>query len=172
MSEPVLELDTKEWDDLLEKMVSNLKRAQALLKTAALAYGFADIIDHFSEERGPDGGWTPRSPITQFRYAMIQSGQWRPPKGMRQGSFRPSNKLLQLTGAMRMEMLPKAGAAHIALEGGDAVRLFNNAAYSGRQNDGGGGIPARPFMWLSEEAQDKMLDTIAKIIMEDQQEGL
>lgn len=168
MSEAVLELDTAEWDDLMQKLVSNMKRAQAFLKVAAQAFAFQDIDQHFRDEEGPDGPWAPRAEATQRRYAMIQSGQWRPPKGMRSGSFSPTNKVLQLTGFMRQATLP----GNIEKVGSDAVRIFNNAIYSRRHNEGTDGMPKREFMWVSEAVQDKMLDTVMQLVLEDQSEGL
>jgi phage gpG-like protein len=166
LSKADIEIDTSEWDSFLSKMVVNLKRAQVHLKVAAQAFAFQDIIAHFRDEEGPEGKWAPRSQETQRRYAMIQSGQWRPPKGARAGSFTPTNKLLQLTGDMRKSLMPTEGG--IKNVGSDAVMLFSNAEYSGRHDMGGGGIPARPFMWLSDATEEKMANTVLQLILEDQ----
>jgi hypothetical protein len=163
VSEADIEIDIKEWDGLFALISSNLKRAQKILKVAVQAFAFQDIIEHFRNEEGPDGKWSPRSPATQHRYAMINSGQWRPPKGMKAGSFNPSNKLLQLTGFLRQSIIP----TNIKNEGNDGVRLFATAKYSGRHNDGTGGMPKRSFMWASESAQEKMVNMIAQMVMEE-----
>ncbi len=169
MSENVVELDMTEWDVFLSKTAVNFKRAQAHLRVAAQAFAFQDIISHFRDEQGPDGAWAPRSGTTQARYAMIQSGQWKPPRGARAGSFNPTNKLLQLTGNLRKSLLPTEG--EIKNIGSDGVMLFSNTEYSGRHDRGGGGIPARPFMWLSEQVQEKMVNTVLQLILEDDGPG-
>src|SRR5688572_12420008 len=125
-------------------MVSNLKRAQAHLRVAAQAFAFQDIDAHFRDEMGPTGKWRARAAETQFRYSMVASGQWRPPKGSRAGSFSPSNKILQMTGDLRQETLPQ----NIEDVGGDGIRIFNSSIYGRRHNLGGDGVPAREFMWL------------------------
>ena len=50
--------------------------------------------------------------------------------------------------------------------GRDSISIFANAPYAGRHDEGGDGTPARPFMWLSDEAQDKMVDAVLTLAME------
>lgn len=157
MSETVVELDTAEWDRFLEAVTMNLGRAQAILRVAAQAYAFQDIIQHFADESGPDGAWKPWSDVTR---AIYEKKGWS------------GNKLLQATGKLRQSLLP--GQGKIADEGSDAVRLFSNVEYSAIHNYGGpfmawgrpAVMPKREFMWLSDDVQDKMLNTIAQMILE------
>lgn len=158
MSDTVVELDTTEWDGLLEKMTSNLAKAQAILRMAAQAFAFQDIIQHFADESGPDGRWPDWSPATQAIYAQRGWG---------------GNKLLQATGKLRQSLLP--GQGKITEEGRDAVRLFSNVEYSALHNYGGpflawgkypARMPQREFMWLSDDVQDKIVSTVAQLILE------
>lgn len=162
MSENRVVLDTKEWDQFFAGVTGKLKDVAGLLMSAASLFAFKDIIEHFSREEGPDGAWPKRSSATQQAYAKIAAGIWQPPKGMRAGSFNPSNKLLQLTGNLRQSINP----TNMSRRGQDSINIFANAPYAGRHDEGGGGIPARPFMWLSDEVQDKMLDAILTMAME------
>lgn len=162
-TEASVTLDTQEWDGFLSALVKNLKRAQDALMVASEAYAFQDIIEHFRLEKGPDGAWPRRAPATDFRYLMIQIGQWKAPQGMRKGSFSPTNKLLQLTGHLRMSFLQNRD---IRKHGRDAVAIYANAKYAARHNFGRG-VPKREFMWLSDTAQQKVVEAVAQIVMED-----
>lgn len=150
MSEITVDLDISEWEDFLGKLSRNVKKAQSVLFVAAQAYAFQDIIQHFSDESGPNGKWPDWSPATQKAYAA---------KGW------SGNKILQATGRLRQSLLPGRGG--IRKEGSDAVRLFTNIVYGARHNYGGGGIPQREFMWISDAAQEKMASTVAQMILEE-----
>jgi phage gpG-like protein len=45
--------------------------------------------------------------------------------------------------------------------GDDEIMVSTNVPYARRQNDGGGGIPARPFMGLSQENIAETKDLVA-----------
>lgn len=162
MSQVTLKLDTAEWDAIMGRLFKNLGKAQAVMRVAAQAVAFADIIDHFAKEEGPAGKWPARSAATQHRYEMIASGQWVPPRGTPRGAFRASNKLLQLTGHLRQSIMP----TNVEKAGADGIRIFANAKYSARHDQGGGGTPQRQFMWLSGTAQTKMAEMIVKLFLE------
>lgn len=164
MSDTKVVLDTKEWDKFISGVTGKLADVAGLLMTAANLFAFKDIIDHFSKEEGPNGSWPKRSPATQEAYAKIAAGIWNAPKRMRAGSFSPTNKLLQLTGNLRQSINP----GNMERAGKNSIVIFANAPYAGRHDAGGGGIPARPFMWLSDKVQDKMLDAIMELAMEGQ----
>jgi len=161
VSETKVILETREWDTFIAKVSGKLKDTGKLLSTVASLFAFKDIMDHFQQEEGPDSKWQRRSPSTQEAYSKIAAGIWKPPKGMRAGSFSPTNKLLQLTGNLRQSINPGT-----MKQSSDSVTIFANAPYSAVHQEGGGGIPARPFMWLSDDAQDKMLDAMMTLIAE------
>lgn len=156
-------LETEEWSEWIKTTFAKLENVQALLQAAAQAFAFQDIIEHFRKEEGPAGKWKPRSDSTQAKYAKIQAGLWKPPRGARRGSFSPTNKLLQLTGNLRQSVLP----TNVEPVGRSSLRIFANAPYSAVHDVGGRAIPARPFMWLSDTAQEKMVDAIAQMVMEE-----
>lgn len=160
--EAVIELDTSLWDTFLKEVLGRAARPIQLLRAAAEAFAFQDIIDHFRTETGPGGRWPARAQSTQFAYAMIQSGQWKAPRGYQSGSFNPTNKLLQLTGFLRQSIVPQ----NITDVGRDGIKLFSTDPKSGAHDRGGTNLPQREFMWLSENVQQKMADAIAQMLLE------
>lgn len=163
MADNVVKLDTREWDKFLSGLVKNVGDATATLLTLSKIHGFADIIDHFAREEGPDGRWKKRASSTQQRYARIMRGELRPPTGIARNAFNPSNKLLQLTGNLRQSLIPSRGGARKREK--NTVELFTPVVYAGVHQYGYKNIPARPFMWLSEQAGEKIIrDLIASIL--------
>ena len=154
-------LDTSEWTKWINGTAGKLKDVGKLLASAASLFAFKDIVEHFSKEEGPNGSWQKRSPATQIAYGKIAAGLWAPPRGMRAGSFSPSNKLLQLTGNLRQSI----GPGNMTVKR-DSVTIFANAPYSAVHDEGGKNMPARPFMWLNDDVQEKMLDVILTMATE------
>ena len=60
-----------------------------------------------------------------------------------------------MTGKLRNSILPMNVKSKLAANG---IVVFSNVKYSATHDygDDGRNIPARPFMWLSDEAQEKM----------------
>lgn len=164
MADNHVTLDTREWDKFLAGVVKNIGDATATLLTLSKIHGFADIIDHFAREEGPSGRWKRRKASTQQRYARIQSGELRPPAGIARAAFSPSNKLLQLTGNLRQSLLPARGGAKKRQK--NTVELFTPVVYAGVHQYGYKNIPARPFMWLSEPAGEKIINDLIASILE------
>lgn len=162
MSETEVVLDMSNWDTFMAEMFGRIQRPLQLLKAAAEAFAFQDIIEHFRNEEGPSGHWPARAESTQRAYAMIQSGQWKPPSGYSAGSFSPSNKLLQLTGFLRQSIVPQNTTPY----GRDAIKIFSTDKKSGAHDAGTRNIPQRQFMWLSDNVQEKMASAIAQMIIE------
>lgn len=157
MSEATVELDVSEWDGFLDKVAANVARAQAIMALSAQTYAFQDIIQHFSDESGPEGAWKGWADSTR---AIYNAKGWG------------GNKILQATGKLRQSLLP--GQGRVEDEGSDAIRLFSNVEYSAIHNYGGpfmawgkpAMMPKRTFMWLSEDVQDKMVNMIAQLMLE------
>jgi phage gpG-like protein len=158
MSETTIELDTTKWDALLQRLANNVKRSQKILRVAAQAFAFQDIIDHFKNEESPDGRWKAWAEPTRRIYEKLG---WL------------GNKILQAKGYLRQSLMP--GRGKIANHGTDGLRLFTNMEYSGIHNYGGpfrafgkypATMPKREFMWLSEGAKQKMVDMVAQLIIE------
>lgn len=141
-----VELDTKEWNDFLSKMKGKLGDISKYLIAGANTFGFSDVIDHFSKEEGPDGGWKDRKDLTNKRYDIMG------------GSHRSSNKLLQLTGRLRGSLLPNAG--QVRRKDKLSVEMVTNVEYAHRHDAGTFGMPKREFLWLSDKAKGLMLDLI------------
>lgn len=156
MSSVTLELDTKDWDRFLSAISSKMNMATDKLLALSKVYGFQDIIKHFAEEQGPDSPWKKRAESTQERYRRIGAGELSPPKGTPRAAYNPTNKLLQLTGTLRQSVSPASGRGQ--KRGRGVVELFTNVEYASIHEMGEGHIPARPFMWMSDDAIEKVAD--------------
>ena len=164
MAEPTVVLDLGEWQKFLTGVLGKMRDATATLLTLSKIHGFADIIQHFRDESGPDGRWPKRAPSTQERYRRIMTGELRPPPGAHRASFNPSNKLLQLTGALRQSITPTRGQGR--KRGKNTVELFTEIQYAGVHQYGHRNIPARPFMWLSDPAKGKIVNDLLMYLVE------
>ena len=148
MTQAAVEFDTREWDRFLKGVSKNYARARDILKETAKIFAFQDIFDHFRKEEGPDGAWAEWADSTKVRYAFLGLS---------------GNKKLQNTGNMRQATSP----ALMRNEGADAVAVINNAPYANRHDQGFGRTPARPFMWLSESAHEKMAKAMLQMLLEE-----
>lgn len=157
-----IEFDDSQWKAFLTGLQNKINKADKLLEVAFMTHGFADIIDHFRAESGPDTIWPERAESTQIAYQKISSGQWQAPRGAAAGAYDPGNLLLQLTGKLRKSLLRNPQA--IKKIGKDAIKVFSNVEYSGR-HDRGEGVPKREFMWLSDRAKERMAVTILDLML-------
>ena len=162
MSEYNVEIDLTAWQRMLNSFQRNGTRAVEILRAVFNTIGFSDIISHFEREEGPDGKWAKRAPTTQKLYAMIQEGRRSPPQGYPRAAFNPSNKILQLTGALRNSILP-TNTKRISNE---AILIFSNSTYGGKHDRGEAGMKKRPFMWFGQDALDKMAASSIQIYAE------
>jgi len=158
--------DDSGWQKVIANLKHRARQPAAYLKRLADTIGFADIIDHFEQEEGPQGKWVPWSPL----YAMQRNKQGRSGARRRRqiaaGIPPTGGKILQMTGHLRQSLLP--GRAHSQIVSSNAVRLFSNVAYSGAHQYGNPlkHLPARPFMWISSGAKDAITKALTKIITE------
>jgi len=148
-------LDDREWRRFFREILSKMKNRANILKTAFSIYGIRDIVDHFDKERGPKGKWKKRSPITQMQYARLNK---------KHKKYNPSNKLLQLTGALRQSILP----SNVKKISKDEILVFSNVEYSAMHDLGSRkrNLPQREFMWLSKPAISRIQKTIMRIVAE------
>lgn len=165
MAEAVVTLDMSEWQKFLGGIVKRIGDATDVLLSLSKIHGFADIVKHFSDESGPTQQWVSRKESTQQRYQRIMSGQLRPPRGIARAAFNPSNKLLQLTGNLRQSITPSRGQA--SKKGKNTVELFTTVQYAGVHQYGHKHIPARPFMWLSQGAQENIVRDLLNYLVEE-----
>jgi phage gpG-like protein len=163
--QPVIKLDDSEVRKYLQKITDKLRNPAKLLMPIVAAFGLKDIDSHFKNESGPDGKWKERSDWTQQYYEKIRSGAYRPPAGQSRALYNPANRILQMTGALRESFVP----GNVSEHGKNAVKVVSNIDYSKIHDQGGkkgkATIPARPFMWMSDNAMKLMaralLDAIA-----------
>lgn len=114
---------------------------------------FADIIDHFENEQGPDGPW----PARKNPYKSRIEG-----KGY--------TKILQVTGKLRQGFQPIQSGGNVR-KTNEGILWFNPAKttsgfpYAYAHNEGGPILPKREFMWLSQKRLDKIGDLILKKVL-------
>ena len=142
----VIKSINKKWDD-----VKHRREFGGIINSAV----FADIIQHFDDEKGPDGPWQAWSKTYQKHLDRIGRG---------------GNKKLQFSGKLRQNFKPTnwRGTA-------DGILFYNNAQtksgypYAQGHDEGGrvaGRPPKRNFMWLSAQGIKKMVDSINKWLSE------
>jgi len=133
---------TKRWDQIE-------KRDKAVVGIIS-AIVFRDVIQHFQREEGPDGRWRAWSPsYAKFMATIGKSG----------------NQILQDSGRLRNSFQPTNARA--TREG---ILWFNNAKtasgfpYAAAHNDGGGRLPQRRFMWLSDGAVGDIAEQVLNFL--------
>lgn len=167
MANANLKFDDSEWRAFFER--NKNRDWSKVLQSVYATIGFKDVIDHFNKEEGPEGGWQRRKAETDYRYSKIGGGEWKTPAGFARGAFSSSNKVLQLTGNLRGGILP-TNSERVSKT---AIKVFNNVVYSGIHDRGGkfmawgkhsATMPKRSFMWLSNDAMERMAVAIMGLI--------
>ena len=155
-------LEADQWNSYIMGILGLLSDAPKMLKAAYSTRGYQDIIDHFRMEEDPLGDpWEPRSDFTQQLYAAINLGAFGSSyNGIPASSYRPSNKLLQLTGNLRKSIMP--GSVDMETVDSHSVMIASNVDYSGEHNYGAPwfNIPQREFMGLSNRGLDNVMQAI------------
>jgi len=152
-------IDDKEIKEVLQKKILKMKEKIESIKggksekkffTSISAVVLADVFKHFASEEGSEGPWKEWSQS----YKKAIAG----PKPPRQPGM-----ILQDSGRLRQSFIPSNYS--ISDKG---IYWFNNAKtksgfpYAYAHNEGGGKLPKRDFMWLSDSA----LETIAKATLD------
>lgn len=131
------------------KEVGDGGRAFGMLLSAVV---FRDVMDHFEKEEGPDGKWDPWGKFHRDNMDKLGKG---------------GNKLLQDTGRLRQSFLPTNYR-----KVGEGILWFNpaqtkdNFPYAYAHNEGGEQLPARTFMWLSDEASEKIAEVTLNFVLD------
>ena len=135
--------DDREWQKMLNTINKNVTNPKPFLKAAFGTRGFKDIIDHFQNERGPDGAWAEWAESTKAK--------------------RGNGKKLQDTGNLRQNFLP----GNIRDQGKNSIVFFNSTPYASTHDLGNPNrnIPQREFMYLSNKAQEDMLKIILDLVV-------
>jgi len=74
--------DDRKWKKFITKIDKTAKRPQKVLRTAFSVVGFRDVINHFKQERGPQGRW---APLKTRKGKMLQD------TGNLRNNFQPGN---------------------------------------------------------------------------------
>lgn len=138
---------------------------------------YRDIVDHFKKEEGPEGKWTPWSSSYELciagiiffrrigsRTVMFFSDEVEnPPKPPRN-----DGKILQTQkGFLRQNFKPSN-----VRNTSEGLLWFNDAKtksgfpYAAAHNEGGPKLPARTFMWLSEQAMTDVENNTLQFMLE------
>jgi phage gpG-like protein len=155
-------------DQQIQNFFKNMKSRLKDVKDGEKKYAailsvhvFADIIKHFNQQEGSDGPWKDWSP--SYKKYMDRIG-----KG--------GNKILQWTGRLRNNFgrsSDEVSKKSLRVTNSNFT-WFNNAKvgkknfpYAAAHDNGGPILPKRDFMWLSDDAAEKMAkDTLSFILDE------
>lgn len=151
-------LDDREWRGFFNKLRFNLKNPLAKLKAGYATFGYKDIIDHFDKEEGEGGKkWKKRKASTQRAYKL---------RNKYNKKYNPTNKLLQMTGALRQSIL-SGKKTNVKNVGRSGILVFSRVKYGGVHNYGSNkkNIPKREFMWLSGKSTQQIVDYMVKEII-------
>lgn len=132
-----------------EAITSKKQRYTSLLSVLV----FQDIMDHFKNEQGPKGAWVAWSKI--YILHLQRKG-------------REGNKKLQYSGRMRNTFTPTKYRPTP-----NGILWFNNAQtksgfpYAQAHDEGAPSLPARPFMFLSDKALDRISEQTLQFLMDE-----
>ena len=140
-------LHDKEAQAFLKKLIKKkeaISKGQQEYVSLLSAIVYSDIIDHFEHERGSEGPWKEWSKA--YRAHMQAIGK-------------EGNRILQDTGRLRQSFMPTNWK--LTTEG---ILWFNPAKtrsgfpYAAAHDEGGKKLPKRDFMWLSDQARERISD--------------
>jgi phage gpG-like protein len=141
-----LQFESQKWKDFIKKVDkkwTDIEKRKEFAKLVSIPV-FADIIDHFEKEAGPEGKWKEWSKV--YKDHMKRIG-------------RATNKILQFDGRLRQSFKPTNFRAQQ-----DGVLFYNNAKikgsnfpYAAAHDEGGPKLPQRKFMWLSAPGMVKII---------------
>ena len=157
MSSFELKIDTSKFNALMARL-SDKTRWRTILRTVSSVIAFKEVIQHFRDEKGPEGPWPDWSPAYKQYRAKLANRLATPSarKRARASGVQPVafSKKLVLTGNLRQSFMTP-----FAPPSTDEVSvLSNHQPYSRRHDRGTGGMPQRQFMWLGNSG----LELIAK----------
>lgn len=145
----------KEAVDFLEKLQSKIKRtkhADKQLLGILTATVFRDVITHFEDEEGSDGPWDAWSDVYAQHMEKIGRG---------------GNKILQNTGRLRQGFAPAASQSIGEFKWVNSSQTKDGFPYAYAHNEGGGRLPKRDFMWLSDAGLEDVAEKCLNFILED-----
>lgn len=136
----------------LQNKIKKTKGADKKLLGILTASVFKDVIGHFDKEEGSEGAWEPWSDIYAEHMSKIgKSG----------------NKILQFSGKLRQGFIPSPTQRSGEFRWVNPSKTKDNFPYAAAHNEGGGKLPKRDFMWLSDEAMEDVAEKCLNFILED-----
>lgn len=144
----------------MAQLVARIAKTQAgardyanLLSTVV----FRDIIGHFEQEEGSKGPWTAWADVYADHMQRIGKG---------------GNKILQDSGRLRQAFTP---ASWRSVSEGilwyNPARTRSGFPYAKAHDDGGKILPKRDFMWLSDDARERLAGLTLQYILSDSSEA-
>lgn len=145
--------EVKEFIGELSGRLDNIKSGDAKYVGLLSAIVFGDVMSHFKDQEGSGGPWQKWS--ASYRKQMQERG-------------RGGNNILQDTGKLRQNFKPTNYKSS-----SEGITWFNDAQtkggfpYAFAHNEGGGILPKRDFMWLSEKAMTKIEDQTLQFMLDE-----
>lgn len=152
----VAQFENKEVADFLQSLVkktADVEKQNKAYVGLLSAIIFKDVISHFEQEKGSKGNWKKWSPTYQAHMNEIGRG---------------GNKILQFSGKLRQNFKPtdyKTSAK--------GITWFNDAKtksgfpYAAAHDNGGGKLPQRDFMWLSDKGLEQVSVQTLQYLMDE-----
>jgi len=158
----------KKAQKLIKKFLKNAKEFERHGKRYAAAMSvwvFQDIMDHFDKEEGPEGMWKQWTTAYKKQRTNRLTAKQKRKRGKRFA-------ILQDSGALRKAFLPVESPSLAGSRStSDGILWFNPAKtasgypYAWGHDTGDGKLPKRTFMWLSNDAQNKIAEGTLEFII-------
>jgi phage gpG-like protein len=140
-------LDDREFQKWVQKVLKRLENPTDVKKFVGMVgtFVFKDVMKHFDDEKGPTSKWDDWS--ESYKTYLRSIG-------------RISNRKLQFSGRMKNSFTPEKYRKNQ-----HSLTWYNNAKtkggypYAWGHNYGDGQLPQREFMWLSNDALEKIITT-------------
>jgi phage gpG-like protein len=136
--------EAEEFLDHLREKYQTISRGSKALAGILATPVFRDVVKHFEEERGPEGGWPEWSSVYAEHMDKIGKG---------------GNKILQDTGRLRQSyMISNYRASSEGVVFYNPAKTKGGFPYAQAHDEGGGKLPQRKFMWLSDVAMESVAE--------------
>lgn len=147
-------------DEEVRKFIKNLQTRTKRVKGADAKYigllsaiVYADVIRHFEEQQGSAGPWEKWSDSYDEYMKSVGKG---------------GNKILQDTGKLRNNFKPqKVRSTNSGILWFNDAKTKKGFPYAAAHQEGGSKLPKRDFMWLSNQAIDKIAVQTLQFILEE-----
>lgn len=160
MADVYAEFDDKqvrEFIKRLRKKLEGVKDGDKKYMGLLSAIVFADVMDHFKKQQGPDGNWKPWSKIYKEhaeKEGKIESANMLKWTGYLRNNFKPTDWRIEKEGPLWFNnAVTKSGFPYAFAHDNDKEPRTR--------------LPRRSFMWLSDQALDKIeVQTLAFMLEE------